>query len=93
MGYKNHPVVSTAKVRGLIKKNGINYVDATRRYHPTIAVGVNVWQLCDSVYFQVFGYGSESKENEIYQKFVGVLANEGLAVHKGSHGVYEIVLG
>ena len=88
---RNRPVVSTAKVRGLIKKNGIGYVDATGRNHPSIAQGVSVWQLCDSVNFKVYGY-SEAKQEEIYQKFVEVLATEGLAVKKISD-TFEIVSG
>lgn len=55
----NKPVISTAKVRGLIKKNGINYVDATGRMYPTIQNGISVWQLCDTVYCRVFGRTEE----------------------------------
>jgi len=86
---RNRPVVSTAKVRGLIKKNGIGYVDATRRNYPSIAQGVSVWQLCSTVNFKVYG-DSEAKQEEIYQKFVAVLAVEGLAVKKISD-TFEIV--
>ena len=75
----NHPVISTAKVRGLIKKNGISYVDATRRLYPSIAQGVSVWQLCDSVFFQVYGYSIENIE-ATEKKFTDILAAEGFAV-------------
>ena len=75
----NHPVISTAKVRGLIKKNGINYVDATRRMYPSIARGVSVWQLSDSVLFQVYGHSTENIE-AIQKQFTDVLAAEGFAV-------------
>ena len=87
---RNRPVVSTAKVRGLIKKNGIRYVDATRRYYPSIAQGVHVWQLSSSVLFQVYSYESEVKRQEILKKFTEVLAAEGLAVKERS-GSFEIV--
>ena len=78
---RNRPVVSTAKVRGLIKKNGIGYVDATRRNYPSIAQGIPVWQLCSTVYFEVYGYHyNEVQRQEILNKFTEVLAVEGLAV-------------
>lgn len=88
---RNKPVVSTAKVRGLIKKNGIGYVDATRRNHPGIAQGVSVWQLCSSVYFEVYGNRyDEINRQEILKKFTEALAVEGLAV-KESGRSFEIV--
>jgi hypothetical protein len=87
---RNKPVVSTAKVRGLIKKSGIGYVDATRRYYPSIASGVNVWQLCSSVYFEVYGQQSEVKREEILKRFTEVLEKEGFAV-KSSGRSFEIV--
>jgi hypothetical protein len=88
---RNKPVVSTAKVRGLIKKNGIGYVDATRRNYPSIAHGISVWQLCSTVYFKVYGYHyNEVERQEILKKFTEVLAVEGLAV-KESGGSFQIV--
>jgi len=88
---RNKPVVSTAKVRGLIKKNGIGYVDATRRNHPGIAQGISVWQLCSSVYFEVYGHRyDEVNRQEILKKFTEALAVEGLAV-KESGRSFEIV--
>ena len=87
---RNRPVVSTAKVRGLIKKSGISYVDATRRYYPSIAQGVHVWQLSSSVLFQVYSYESEEKRGEILQKFVIALASQGLSAKERS-GSFEIV--
>jgi len=88
---KNRPVVSTAKVRGLIKKNGIRYVDATGRNYPSIAVGISVWQLCSTVYFKVYGYHyNEVQRQEILERFTKALAIEGLAV-KESGGTFEIV--
>jgi len=87
---RNRPVVSTAKVRGLIKKNGIGYVDATRRNNPSIASGVSVWQLSSSVLFQVYSCESEEKRGEILQKFVIALASQGLSVKERS-GSFEIV--
>ena len=87
---RNHPVISTAKVRGLIKKNGIGYVDATRRFYPSIAYGVSVWQLCDNVYFEVYGGLKEEKIQKTFQEFEAVLNKEGFGVEKGS-GSYKIV--
>jgi starvation-inducible outer membrane lipoprotein len=87
---KSKPVVTTAKVRGIIKKNNIGYVDATRRYYPTIAKGVHVWQLSSSICFQVYGHGEETKRQEILKQFTEVLAIEGFAV-KSSDNSFEIV--
>jgi hypothetical protein len=86
----NHPVISTAKVRGLIKKNGIGYVDATRRLYPSIAYGVSVWQLCDNVYFEVYGGFQKEKIQKTFQEFEAVLNKEGFGVEKGT-GSYKIV--
>lgn len=84
----NKPVISTAKVRSLIKKNGIGYVDATRRLYPAIARGVSVWQLCDSVLFKVYGK-DVAQVNAIEEQFRNILAAEGLAVTKDGD-IYEI---
>lgn len=88
---RNRPVVSTAKVRGMIKKNDINYVDATRKYYPTIANGVHVWQLCDSVYFRVFGYGEDARIQNNLEKFIAILDAEGFTVKSSSNNSYQIV--
>lgn len=86
----NKPVVTTAKVRGLIKKNNLGYVDATRRLFPNIALGISVWQLCDHIFFEVYGYNSDVRAAEILAQFETVLAAEGFAVRKCSNS-YEIV--
>lgn len=90
---RNKPVISTAKVRGLIKKNGIRYVDATGRNYPSIASGVSVWQLCSTVYFRVYGYDcNEEKRQETLEKFTEVLSKEGFAVKGASSDrTFEIV--
>jgi hypothetical protein len=85
----NNPVISTAKARGLIKKNGINYVDATRRLYPSIAKGISVWQLCDSVLFQIYG-NDIAQIDAIEEKFANILAAENLTFKKFGNS-YEIV--
>lgn len=89
--HSNNPVVSTAKVRGLIKKNGINYVDATGRLYPSTQDGISVWQLCDHVLFKAYGYGyNEERREQILKQFADALAAEGLTV--GTFGsTFEIV--
>lgn len=77
-----NPVVSTAKVRGMIKKNGINYVDASGANYSAIYSGVNVWQLCDSVYFRVFGFRNSETIAKNLEKFAVVLDAEGLTFEK-----------
>ena len=90
---KNHPVISTAKVRGLIKKNGMSYVDATRRLYPTIATGISVWQLCDSIYFQVYGYCDGDKMQINFDKFASILDEAGFAIKEGRqlHDSHQII--
>lgn len=92
---RNQPVISTAKVRGLIKKNGIGYVNERERLFEQLADGVSVWQLCSSVYFKVYGYDyNEEKRQEYLAKFVEVLAKEGFAVLQGSSdSAFQIVKG
>lgn len=87
------PIISTAKVRGLIKKNGINYVDATRSFHSSIATGIHVWQLSDSIYFQAFGFNQSEKIQANLSKFIAVIEAEGFAVRAtgGIHNTHEIV--
>ncbi len=87
---RNRPVISTAKVRGLIKKNGMRYVDATGRRYPAIAHGVSVWQLCDNVYFRVYGGFQEEKIQKTLQEFQAILNKEGFGVEK-REGTYKIV--
>lgn len=91
---RNQPVISTAKVRGLIKKNGIRYVDAGRRNYPSLADGVSVWQLSSSVYFKVYGYSYNEEKRQAYlEKFTEVLAKEGFAVEAGSSNTFKIIKG
>lgn len=83
---RNRPVISTAKVRGIIKKSGIGYVDATRRYHPTIANGISVWQLGSSVYFKVFGHNS----SEYLETFINQLNEMNFTAVQSSDDTYRI---
>lgn len=90
---RNKPVVSTAKVRGMIKKNGIGYVDASGRNFGSIYSGINVWQLCDNVYFKVFGFNNAETIAKNLEKFTAVLDAEGFAVEKTYSAIttYQIV--
>lgn len=74
----NKPVISTAKVRGLIKKNNIWYVDATRRLYPSSAAGLSVWQLCDNVYVRAFGKNWETDAATLKN----ALGEYGLTLHR-----------
>ena len=85
------PVISTAKVRGLIKKNNIRYVNATGSLSSSIRSGIHVWQLCDSVYFKVYGMNDEHYDKYL-TKFAEVLNTVGLTYKGPSQtGTYEIV--
>ena len=88
---RNTPIVSTAKVRGMIKKNGISYVDGTRKWYPSIANGINVWQLCNSVYFRVYGFQETETIAKNLEKFISVLDAEGFTIKSSSSNTYEIV--
>lgn len=79
---RNKPIVSTAKVRGMIKKNGIGYVDASGKYYGAIYSGIHVWQLCDNVYFQVFGFRKSETIAKNLEKFTAVLEKEGFGIEK-----------
>jgi hypothetical protein len=72
------PIISTAKVRGLLKKNKINYVDQVGTYQPSIHTGIHVWQRVNSVYFEVFGFRDEKTIKENLEKFQIVLSTIGL---------------
>jgi hypothetical protein len=74
---RNRPVISSAKVRGLIKKNGIRYVDRSASvYYYKFARGINVWQLCDTIY--VRPYGSIEEQDSYIAKLNEALAEFGL---------------
>ena len=74
----NRPVISTAKVRGLIKKNKISYVDAIGRLYPSIHSGLSVWQLCDKVYVRAFGKNCETYAATLKN----ALGEYGLTLHR-----------
>jgi hypothetical protein len=74
---RNRPVISSAKVRGLIKKNNIHYVDrCAATYGYSFARGINVWQLCDSIYLRP--YGSIEEQDSYIAKLNEALAEFGL---------------
>ena len=89
--HKNRPVISTAKVRGMIKKNNIGYVDAVGKFYPSIHTGINVWQLCDDVYFRVYGFCKSETITENLEKFATVLNTEGFKYELTSCGSYKIL--
>lgn len=74
----NRPAISTSKIRATIKKVGVPYVDATRAHHPQIARGINVWQLCDSIYLRP--YGTEEQRTEYVAKLDAALREFGFVV-------------
>jgi hypothetical protein len=77
----NTPVISSAKVRGLIKKNGIRYIDATAAlYGYRSARGINVWQLCDTIYLRP--YGTDEERETYVAKLNEALADLGLVIVK-----------
>jgi hypothetical protein len=79
----NNPLISSAKVRGLIKKNGIRYVDSTEAlYGWRSAAGVNVWQLCDTIYLRP--YGNDEQQAALVAKLNEALLPFGLVIVKVS---------
>jgi len=85
------PIVTTAKVRGIIKKNGIGYVDAVGSLYPSTHTGINVWQLCDNVYFKVYGFCQSERISKNLEQFAKALETEGLTYQQESTGSYKIV--
>jgi hypothetical protein len=80
---RNRPVISSAKVRGLMKKNGIDYVDRTRAtYGYAFAQGINVWQLCDTIHIRP--YGSNEQRDAYVAKLNEALAEFGLVAEGNS---------
>jgi len=68
--------VTTAKLRGLVKKLEIPYVDAIRANHRLIANGIHIWQLGSQICFKTF-----NDSNEVYlSKFISALDEIGLTV-------------
>jgi hypothetical protein len=77
----NQPIISSSKVRAVIKKVGVPYVDATRALHGfKYARGINVWQLCDSIYLRP--YGTDEERAEYIAKLDAALREFGLTVSK-----------
>jgi hypothetical protein len=87
---RNRPVISSAKVRGLIKKNDIHYVDrCAATYGYSFARGINVWQLCDTIYLRP--YGSIEEQDSYIAKLNEALAEFGLvALGTSSTSSFEI---
>jgi hypothetical protein len=86
---RNRPVISSAKVRGLIKKNDIRYVDrCAATYGWRFARGINVWQLCDTIH--VRPYGSIEEQDSYIAKLNDALAEFGLVVFGTSSTGFEI---
>jgi len=82
--HKNHPIVTTAKLRALAKKNGIRYVDATGRLYGSIHSGVSIFQQLDNVYVQGLGYNTQEKIDANIQQFNTALATLGFALQSMS---------
>ena len=89
--HRNNPVISTAKIRGLIKKNKIRYVDAIGRLNPSHQLGISVWQLCDRIYFSAYGRSRQKWEDEVFAEFVDVLTSQGLTYKQQGNDIFEIV--
>ena len=71
-------IITTAKLRGIVKKLGINYVTYSASYFPAQCDGIHIWQLGNAIYFKTF------KDNDkIYlSQFVSALNELGLTVNQ-----------
>jgi hypothetical protein len=77
----NYPLISSAKVRGLMKKNGIDYVDADAAlysYQSVTTRGINVWQLGDSICLRP--YGNDQERSEYVSNLEKALSELGLMI-------------
>lgn len=85
------PIISTAKVRGIIKKNGISYVDAISSKYPNTNEGITVWQFASHVMIQPFGFRKPELVAENLAKFKEAIAPYGLTVKPSTQWAYEVV--
>jgi hypothetical protein len=69
-------IVTTAKLRGIVKKLGIKYVTDSASYFPAQCDGIHIWQNGNAIYFKTF------KDNDkIYlSQFVSALNELGLTI-------------
>lgn len=87
----NELVISTAKVRGIVKKSGINYVDASAAYFGKIYQGITVWQFGSHIMIEPFGYNKDEVIAENLAKFIEAIAPFGLTVKQSTNCSYEVV--
>jgi hypothetical protein len=87
----NEPIVSSAKIRGIIKKNGIKYVPESSTRFGRIYEGITVWQFASHIMIQPFGYHKPEVIAENLAKFVEALAPYGLTVQRSTTWAYEVV--
>ena len=86
-------LITTAKLRGMLKKLDIPYVDATRANYPSIANGIHIWQLSWSICFKTYN----DAEKVYVGKFIEALNEIGLTVRQTltilgeCTGTYDIV--
>ena len=71
-------LVTTAKLRALVKKLNIPYVDATASNFPRSARGIHIWQLGDSICFKTYNDVDRNYRGD----FVFALEEMGLTVRQ-----------
>jgi len=69
--------VTTQKIQGIAKRNGISLVDETRSYFGDIASGVRVTKRHDEIVVRFYGYKDTNRINELQAKFIELLNAEG----------------
>jgi len=89
--HKNHPIVTTAKLRALVKKNEIGYVDRTRRQISSMTNGVAISQLGSDIYVEGFGFNDQIVIAQNIAKFDEALASLGLTLTKLNDSDYKVV--
>jgi len=85
------PIVSTAKIRGAIKRNNIQYVDRIASMRPSTHQGITVWQLGSCVMIEAFGFNQEERIEANLNKFIEAIAPLGLTINKSTSHAYEVV--
>jgi hypothetical protein len=71
-------IITTAKLRGIVKKLGINYVTDSASYFPAQCDGIHIWQLGNAIYFKTFN----DNDKMYFTKFVSTLNELGLTVNQ-----------
>jgi len=76
--------VTTQKIQGIAKRNGISLIDETRSRYADIASGVRVTNRFGEIVVRFYGYKDTNRINELQAKFIELLNAEGFIAKEKS---------